>query len=467
MADEAGPGDGARRQCRRWFAWIAPLPAAACLVWPALWNGYAIVFADTGTYLSQAINHYAGWDRPVFYSLFMLPLHLTVTVWPVVVAQALITVWVLHLVCRALVPRLNVGTFVIGVALLSGGTWLPFLVSELMPDVFTPLLILVLATLAWTPERLSPAERWGLGALAVFMIVTQQSSVPLSIGLLIGLVPLSLGRRRTMPQLVLPGLRLPVPLLPVLLAPALAIIGLCTANLAAHGRFAVSPFGNIFLLARVIYDGPGMEALRRDCPASGWRLCPYLERFPPDSDSFLWTADSPLNLAGGPKMVSQDADAIIAAAVRADPVGELRAALVNALTQMRRFDSGDGLEPWPAQVTPWISRDFPLAERIAYAAARQQRGGLVLPTGLRALHRVVALLGVLGCAGLLPTAIKRRSPAVGLLLAVLLALPLSAAITGGLSMPHDRYQSRIMWLPPFAAVVGIAALCRDRSARGR
>ena len=69
---------------------LVALLSVACLIWPALWNGYPIVFADTGTYLSQAVHRYAGWDRPVFYSLFMLPLHLTVTVWPVVVAQALV-----------------------------------------------------------------------------------------------------------------------------------------------------------------------------------------------------------------------------------------------------------------------------------------------------------------------------------------------------------------------------------------
>ena len=81
--------------------------AATLLLWPAVWNGYPIVFADTGTYLSQAIHLYAGWDRPVFYSLFMLPLHLTVTLWPVVVAQALLAAWVMWLVCRVLVPGIS------------------------------------------------------------------------------------------------------------------------------------------------------------------------------------------------------------------------------------------------------------------------------------------------------------------------------------------------------------------------
>jgi hypothetical protein len=41
-------------------------------------------------------------------------------------------------------------------------------------------------------------------------------------------------------------------------------------------------------------------------------------------------------------------------------------------------------------------------------------------------------------------------------------LPVSAAITGGLSGPHDRYQSRIIWLPSFIAVVSLASFQSGR-----
>ena len=136
------------------------------LLYPAVWNGYPIVFADSGTYLSQAIHHYVGWDRPIFYSLFMLPLHAGVTVWPVVGVQALIAAYVLHLVCRILLPGLSDSRFVAGVAALSCVSWLPFLVSELMPDNFTPLLLLLLAVLAWTPDCLYPLKRPLLNLLA-------------------------------------------------------------------------------------------------------------------------------------------------------------------------------------------------------------------------------------------------------------------------------------------------------------
>ena len=77
------------------------------LLWPALWNGYPLVFSDTGTYLSQAIERYLGWDRPVFYSLFLFSLHMTITTWPVIVVQALLVTHTLHLLRRALLPQVS------------------------------------------------------------------------------------------------------------------------------------------------------------------------------------------------------------------------------------------------------------------------------------------------------------------------------------------------------------------------
>ena len=101
----AGQPGGAARRTPAHGAILPILTSAPLLLWPAALNGYPLVFADTGTYLSQAIDHYIGWDRPPFYSLFMLPLHLTLTTWPVIIVQALLTAHVLHLLCRTLLPR--------------------------------------------------------------------------------------------------------------------------------------------------------------------------------------------------------------------------------------------------------------------------------------------------------------------------------------------------------------------------
>ncbi|HEX2941034.1 MAG TPA: hypothetical protein VHO91_08305 [Rhodopila sp.] len=464
-------------------SWVA-VPAVACLLlWPAVWNGYPIVFADTGTYLSQAIHRYAGWDRPVFYSLFMLPLHATVTLWPVLIAQALLTAWVLWLVWRVLAPNQGLLRFVLLVAALSACTWLPWIVSEIMPDILTPLLVLAMAPLIWAPEALSPRERRLLAALATVCIAAQQSSLALALLL----IPASLAVRSLLLSAGPAGapVRRRLHILPVFLPPALAALMLCLANFAAHGRFAVSPFGNVFLLARVIADGPGMATLQRDCARAHWRLCPYLDRFPATSDDFLWRADSPLYQAGGPKRVSAEAGAIIAATLRSDPAGAARAAIADTWMQAIRFDSGDGLQPWPSQVSHWIRDDFPAAEYARYRAARQQSGQLRVPDWLAVLHRSTAIAGVIGCTGQLGVllylarrrAAARRQPNVpmasgvlppeprtsattGVLLTVLLSLPISAAVTGALSGPHDRYQSRIMWLPPFVALAALPSVRR-------
>ena len=162
--------------------------------------------------------------------------------------------------------------------------------------------------------------------------------------------------------------------------------GDCTGvrELLAFGRASLSPFGNVFLLARVIYDGPGMDALRRDCPPSGWRLCAFVDRLPANADDFLWRPDGPVAHAGGAKLLSGEADAIIAAAVFAEPGSELRA-FGGTRSAACRFATGDGLQPWPATVTPVIRRDFPRFEcRRTPRRARPRE--LAVPGWMQALH---------------------------------------------------------------------------------
>jgi len=422
--------------------------AAISLLWPALWNGYPLVFADSGTYLSQAIERYAGWDRPVFYSLFLFPLHMTVTTWPAIVVQALLIAYLLHLLRRTLLPGTAVWWLLVLVGILTVTSPLPWFTSQLMPDVFTGVVVVALALLAFAADRLSAAERIALVVLTTFAIAVHLSHVLLAIALLAVLLPM----RRSWAS----AGRCIAPL-------ALAVLALVSVNLIAFGRASLAPFGNVFLLARVIYDGPGMDVLRRDCPAAGWRLCPFVESMPPHWDDFLWRVDGPLARAGGAKLVSRDADAIVAAALIAEPGTELLSFASNATEQFVRFSTGDGLQPWPETVGPSIARHFPSFENVAFATSRQSIGTLTVPRLLQILDSATAVAGIAGCCAILCIA-PRRHLAAGLAVAVLVALLANAAVTGGLSGPHDRYQSRIMWLPPVVALLAVASLRRAASA---
>ena len=176
---------------------------------------------------------------------------------------------VLHLVRRTLLPDASVWWLLPLAGAMAVMTSLPWFVSQLMPDVFTGLLVLVLTLLVFAGERLSRRERIWLVGFAAFMIAAHQSHV---------LLALCAARRAAAHCGGLGGaaaLRSVTPLV-------LAVVALMSVNLIAFGRASLSPFGNVFVLARVIYDGPG--AARAASRLSRGRLAALCVRRPPARD---------------------------------------------------------------------------------------------------------------------------------------------------------------------------------------
>ncbi len=438
------------------------LPCMVLLLWPAMLNGYPLVFADTGTYLGQAIQHYLGWDRPAFYSLFLFLLHWKISTWPIVVVQSLLTLYVLNAAMRAFAPGLTHRMLLPLCAVLAVLTPLPWFVDQIMPDLFTTLMTILLAILVLAPAQFAGLEMLAIAALCTAMVAFHLSHVWIGLGLLAILLPARRLLGATKP-LGLRGLALAAsPLLA-------AVVMLCTVNCAAFGRLSVSPFGNVFLLARLLYDGPAEAVLERDCATEHWHLCRFVDMLPPhqtlypSSDNFLWEPKGPVSSLGGAKLLSLEAGAIISRALHEQPLQVLRASLSNFGHQLLRFESGDGLHAWSAQVGPVISRHFPAAEARAFLGARQSRGLLQVPHWMRLLHGLGYVLGVAGTLACLVLAIMRRSPMALLCAAVLLCLLGNAAVTGILSGPHDRYQNRVIWIALLAPLlVGAERLARAK-----
>jgi hypothetical protein len=140
-------------------------PILACLpwlLWPALWNCYPLLFSDSGTYISQVVERHLGWDRPPFYALAVVLISLRLSLWPVVLAQGLLTGWVLHLLRRALWPGVGAWSLPVLAAMLGLVTSLPWITAEIMPDFLTALMAAALWLLVIRPERLRRVESLGL-----------------------------------------------------------------------------------------------------------------------------------------------------------------------------------------------------------------------------------------------------------------------------------------------------------------
>ncbi len=417
---------------------------ALMLVWPALLNGYPIVFSDTGGLLSMALEPTIGWDKPWVYGPFLLAVDGRATLWLPCLAQGLILSHALWLLQKATITA-SCPRHLVLCAALAAGTAAPWFAALLMPDIFAPLTVLSLFLLAYADggaggSPLGRVERGWLVGLAAFSIGAHLAHLILAAACLA--VVLALRWRRLL----------------VCAAPlGLALAALLLSNIAGNGVIGISPYGSIFALARLQADGIAGDYLRGVCPAAGYRLCAWADRMPMDSDKFLWDPDGPVwGNDFGPTLLLPESARLVPAVLRAYPVEALRAALANIGQQVTMTRIGDVLGPEYLAVTvlPRLRTYFPSIEAARFNASLQANGLLkayALPFAWP--HGVVLGLGLIG--SLLTLAQARRQPVLaGLALMVLVGLAANAFATGALSGPHHRYQARIAWLvvlPPLLA----------------
>lgn len=409
--------------------------AAFLLVWPVLYNGYPLVFGDTASYLDTIDPRKAHWARPVFYTLFILPLHGRASLWPVPFAQALIVAHLTYVTVRVVCGSVRVGSYLALVTVLAFGSSLPWFASFVMPDVLTGVVVLGLYLLAFAGDRLGRVERVYVFVLTAGAIACHQSHLPLAAGLVVVIFVLlrlvSAPRPRMATALVVVG-----PL-------ALAIAAHLSANAFAQHGLTLSPGSSIILLARMIGDGTATRYLRETCPQRRFVLCNYLDELPEKGDAFLQDDTRIFERAGG-QAIRSEAHEIVLGTLQARPREEVVRGAVNAARQFFAFRADDWLlldDP----IGPFLQRAFPF-DYPAYANSRQATHTLPLAT-LTAWHTFSALFGM-AVSGLMFIEYWRRGDRemIALFVVVLAALLGNAVITGTLAAVDGRYQSRIAWL---------------------
>jgi hypothetical protein len=80
---------------------VAVLGGAALLIWTAFFNGYPLLFSDSGGFLHQTLGPLMLWDKPYIYGPFLHAFHLRISLWGPVIAQGLILSHLLWLMQRA------------------------------------------------------------------------------------------------------------------------------------------------------------------------------------------------------------------------------------------------------------------------------------------------------------------------------------------------------------------------------
>jgi hypothetical protein len=438
------------------LAWlISGVAMVAVLMAPALWNGFPIIFPDTGGYLTRPIEGALTIGRSALYGAFLYT-GIPFDFWPNAIAQSALTVWLIVLTLRTNGlggrPWLALGI----VTMLGVGTSLPWFAGQLMPDIFFSAAVLALYLLVFRSEQLA---RWEIVALAVTIalaVPSHMAAAGMCAGIVVALLLLS-----RVKQLALPKMRLWLAA-----GSVLAGIALCpVSNYAITGKLAFTPGGSSFLFGRLIEDGIVARYLAEQCPDATLRLCVYKNDMPDNADDWLW-GDNVFNRLGGWQGWEPEENRIIKATLERYPFDHLATAVTGTLKQFFSFQTEISKENNEPTIGTLADRTPQLYPR--FMKARQQAESFDM-SPLNWLHLPVAALAVAGLGGALLA--RRRldiaPEAAALCVTILLALAANAAICGIFSHPVDRYQSRLVLLAPFGVALMIAQRRAARPAGSR
>lgn len=450
--DDARAGFGSASKISYRAAWaMSGAAMVLVLLAPAIWNGFPLVFPDTGGYLMAAMFGMSMHGRSALYGLFLSG-GIPFAFWPCIILQSALMAWLF-----AVALRVNgLGgrpwlAFAI-VAFTAFTTSLPWLAGQLMPDILFAAATLALYLLAYAHDRLARWERLMLAAVIAIAIPSHMAAAGLCVGVIAALWLLSFIKR----------LALPAPRLTLAAFAVVAGIALCPlSNLALIGNFGFTPGGSSFLFGRLIEDGMIDQYLEDKCPDPSLQICAYKDEIPDQADDWLW-GNSAFYKLGGWDGYTEEQGRIIRDTLLLYPLEHLTTAIAATLEQFVSFEtevSIDDNEPTFLTFAELVPDLMP-----ALMDARQQDGRLDVGPLNYVLYVPVAGLAI---GGLVIALIGRRrlnlSPeAIALCATILLALAANAAICGIFSHPVDRYQSRLVLLAPFALALLFAQRWRPR-----
>lgn len=437
---------------------VSLLAATFILSWPAFLNGYPFIFPDTAGYLGPSIDFLAtgwlsaAWSRPPFYGIFALPIHWTWSLWPLAFVQAFLISHLLFLTLRTLLGTVDTRFYLVTVFVLSLFTSLPWHAATLIPDIFTPIVVLGIFLLVCMDDRL---RTWEL--LYVLVLTTAATSFHFShLGLaaILAVAAPAMWLRRSFRPLV--SVRsMVIGLLPFVLA----FSALVAVNKVFRGEAAATTHGSLFLLSR--YQGIVKDYLNEHCDARGYILCEHKD----DMGRILWGDDSLTNRIGANKL-NEEAKVILREAFRTYPIETANSALQSVLNQLVTFSTANWI--YVHEDTP----DDPAAHRLFRAFPNEYSAFLSSGQSTDKLPKATArLIDTLAIFAALPfflsfllQAYQRQDTRLEALYAfVIVSLVANAAVCAALSAVVERYQSRLIWLVVLVTLIGAY---RSRSARG-
>ncbi|MEI6853942.1 MAG: hypothetical protein WCL06_13940 [Bacteroidota bacterium] len=424
----------------------------------AFYNKLPLLYPDSGTYLFNSSSLNPPVDKAMGYSLFIHLVTWQATTWTIVLFQNLIISWLIFMFLRLFFAGKRLYKFhVISIVILTMFTSLCWFSCLVMPDIFTPAMVLVIIIFIIS-EKLSLIHTIIYLSLLFIFLVSHLSHLLLLCFVLIPLLIFLFLRKKTQTTQRMMKQRCYM----LIVTAVVSTLFLMTYNYRHGLGFKTSPTSNVLLTAKFCNTGILKRYLDDNCNSlSNCVLCQYKDSLPTSSDAFLWGNHSPLYHYNPPMNIdtpwleANEAYAPIINGILSTPAYYpqlISDAIMCTWQQLIAIKVGTGKIPFGINSAPYYPyRDKFPGELDEFMQSRQNTGKLHFET-VEIINRIAVLLSLL----LIMLAVFYIKPDFTLWLStaiIFLSLLGNALITSSLSVVEDRYQSRIIWLLPLLALV--------------
>lgn len=423
-------------------------------------NGYPLVYSDTGTYIDSGFRGIIPDDRPIFYGLFIRHVSLYTSLWLVIFVQALLISYLIYITLGMFFTGMRKNYIFLGIILfLTFCTGYSFIVSILLPDIFSSLAILCFINLILN-NRLNKVEIVFVAAIFLFSICTHLSNIPIFILLFIFLLFFLAYKRIRREPLLLNIKRLY--LCVILFTSTLVVIPV--ANYFHGNKFQISNGSHVFIMNHLLETGILQDYLNDACKSSDYKICKYKDSLGGD---FMWNNDSPLYKTGGWTANKYEYNKIITDIMTTPRymLQVIQKAIEYSFKQYFTFD----ITVFP----PQLENSAPYGQimwrfgntKKEYISSLQNQSMLNFAI-INKIEKILILISMAFLYFILIYPSKFRilsSEIKWILLIVLVHGIISSVICSNLSTLHARFQNRIVWLLPFLAIIAIANYIGNRN----
>ena len=423
------------------------------------YNGYPLVYSDTGTYINSGFEKIVPFDRPITYGLFLSFFSFHYSAWFVVLFQNLLTAFVILELLKTFFHNYSYDKIrkiycliLLFLVVFTGIGWYS---NQLMPDFFAPLTILCFFILIIRSNI--PLASWiGLSLILLYSAISHFSHLMIGTVLVFVCIVLKYLLKEKLKDLSIKRIGYTgfIVLSGWFILPAI--------NYALEQEYTLSKGSHVFLMGHLTDTGILEEFLKENCDTPEYKdckLCAYKEILPRDAAGFIWAGEI-LEKTGNWKDSKTEYNKIIRGTLNKPKYlfANMYKSFLYGLIQLTDNKIGHGLSAYRENSAPYGQIHWRFHNELNNYLNSLQNKSDGADFNLDILNRfhfslliICLFITVLLLTGTIRS--KLDPTTVIFLVFVVASIVINSFITAGLNSPYGRLQTRVVWLFPLSIII--------------